>query len=100
MHRIILPAKQIPVGSTVSKITGSKEFVLANGLTVYRKRRDNEDKSRPSKIEVFSEEDEVMLLAEGYASIEPNDKELVWLATPEEFAEYAHRKDADAAAPF
>lgn len=88
MHRVILPAKQIPIGSTVCKPKGTNEFVIGESLIVYRKRRDNSDKTRPSKIEIFPEDDEVILLAEGYGHIEPDDKELVWLATPEEFAQH------------
>lgn len=95
MHRLILPAKQIPIGSTVQKLKGSNEYVLASSLTVYRKRRDNEDKTRPSKIEITCEPDEVMLLSEGYANIEPDDKELVWLATPEEYTQFIHQKVAN-----
>lgn len=104
MHRIILPAKQIPIGSTVTKVKGSKEYKLVNGLVIYRKRPDwDVDKTRPSKIEVFGEDDEIMLVptdGSGYANIEQGDKELVWLATPQEFAEFAHSNAADAEAPY
>ena len=104
MHRVILPAEQIPVGSTVTKVKGNKEYKLVNGITVYRKRPDwDVEKTRPSKIEVFGEDDEVVLVptdGSGYANIEQGSKELVWLASPEEFAEYVSRKADAETAPY
>ena len=93
-HQLKLPAGQIPLGSTVRKGRGSTEYVLANELVVWR--RDTKDKTRERKIELTPESDEVLLLAPGYAQIESKEAELVWLATPQEFAEYVSRSAATA----
>lgn len=94
-HAIKLPAGQIPLGSTVRKSKGNTEYVLADELVVWR--RDTKDKTRERKIEVNPESDEVLLLAPGYAQIESKDAELVWIASPQEFAAYASsREDVEA----
>lgn len=89
-HELKLPANQIPFGATVRKAKGNTEYVLSNVLTVWR--RDTKDKTRERKIELTPESDEVMLLGPGYAQIESKETELVWLASPQEFAEYVSRR--------
>lgn len=71
MHRIILHAAEIPIGSTVTKKTGEKPYILRKELTIYGKMADV-----PQKIvakDVF-----FMIDERGGINAIPHDQELMW----------------------
>ena len=68
--KVILPARIIPLGSTVTKRTGTKEYVLRDRITVY----DNGD----SKQEIIASDGAVYLSSEGCANAIASETNLVW----------------------
>jgi hypothetical protein len=75
--KVILPASQIPIGSTVSKIAGARKYKLVNRLVVY------DESNEVREITAYGDA-RFMVDDEGRANAVAQDKEIVWYVRKEE----------------
>ena len=78
--RVILSAENIPEGSTVTKVTGSKEYTLVHRIEVYQ-----ED---GSKYTMACKDGARFITADGIATAIGPNAELVWHVDPNDLIEY------------
>lgn len=76
--KVILPAGQVPLGSTVCKRSGAKEYKLLDHLRVFGEER-REVKAQPGCR---------FMVSEGDAEAIPDTLEILWLATDDALLEY------------
>jgi hypothetical protein len=68
--RLLLPAETIPTGSTVTKPSGSQEYILSHSLRVYADRKDD--------LEGFTVSGFFLQGPSGSINQVPGDKVLCW----------------------
>ena len=78
--RVILPAEHIPEGSTVTKVTGHKEYTLVHRIEVYQ-----ED---GSKYTMACKDGARFITADGIATAIGPNAELVWHVDPNDLITY------------
>lgn len=72
--KLIIAAKEIPTGSTVTKRNGEVEYIIRDNIDVYQ--------IDGKKIEIGPNKKEVrFLVTQGSIHIIPWDTELVWITT-------------------
>lgn len=79
--KVIMPAGQIPLGSTVTKIKGEKPYNLTDRLRVF-----SSDGS--PRRDILAEKGTVFLVHEGDANAIAASTEVVWLTNSEELLTY------------
>jgi hypothetical protein len=88
MIKLILPANQIPVESTVTKKTGDKKYTLRKELRVF-----SIDKTEQK---IKAENGTVFIVSEkGDANAVSGTEELVWHATNNAALEFLQEKEDD-----
>jgi hypothetical protein len=68
---VILKAAVIPDGSTVSKVTGEKQYILKRSIKLYGS----------DQKEVIPDPNTVFLISEGSVNQYPNSTKLLWITT-------------------
>lgn len=87
--RVLLPAGRIPLDSTVTKRTGTKEYILKNKLRVFpmpeskktRLAREERGEERERGQEITALDGTLLLVCDGDANAITNSTELVWVTT-------------------
>jgi len=88
--KVMLPAWQIPVGSTVTKRTGRKEYILTDRLTVYPLAGHGE------KQEIRADDGVRFLVQEhGTANAIQGSLELVWITTMDGLQCFLHEQNME-----
>ena len=67
--KVVLPARDIPLGETVTKVTGEKPYKLIDTVKFY---------GDDAPENVVAEKGVLFLVSEGQINIIPADKELAW----------------------
>lgn len=78
---VILPALEIPIGSTVTKRTGAKEYVLKDKVRFF-----SDDVAQ--RKEITAAKGVLYLINDGDINIIPADLELIWITESDELLEY------------
>lgn len=79
--KIILPARDIPLLSTVTKCGGSKRYIIKDRITIY-------DQTR-GKQEILATKDSFLLISDnGDANSIGGSTELIWLVSENELFDY------------
>lgn len=69
--KLILKADQIPLGSTVSKITGEKKYTISDVVNIFQE-------NKPSIIIKAENGGRFLMPSDGYICAVNADKELLW----------------------
>lgn len=87
--KVILPAHEIPDGSTVTKVTGAKELVLRSSIRVYG------SGPGPQRVPSLKLEEGTLLLdnQDGSFTVIPSTTELKWLVSEEHLYHWLGLKD-------
>lgn len=106
--KVILPAKDIPLGSIVTKTKGTAQYILRNRLSVYpvdpgkKERLAREERGDPKPQVQQIEADSGILFLVGFdpgnagnANAIRSDKELIWHAHPDSLASILGQSDYD-----
>lgn len=80
--KIILPAGEIPLGSTVTKKTGTKEYLLKDRLRVFGETGD--------RREIVAQPGCVFLVSEGDANAIPSTTEMLWTCQDWQLERWLH----------
>lgn len=81
--KIILAASDIPLGRTVTKKTGTKEYVLLDKLRVFGENGERREiKALPGAL---------FLVCDGDANAIPSSTELLWVTTDLDYADHVRR---------
>jgi len=83
--KLILPAGEIPLGATVSKVTGKAQYTLGVSLKVYGLHKLNPNQTEPTEIKAG--EGVVFLIDSGKANAISTQTELIWYARADEVDE-------------
>jgi len=86
--KIILPAQAIPAGSTVTKITGQKEYILRDDIKIFGSiNPDQQDMLRELRADKGTR---FMVSADGNISIVAGDSELLWHVDADQLYRYMY----------
>jgi len=86
--KVILPAQAIPAGSTVTKITGQKAYILRDDIKIY-------GSVNPEQQEMLRElradkGTRFMVSSDGNISIVAGESELIWHVDADELYRYMY----------
>ncbi len=87
LMKLILNASDIPLGSTVTKITGEKEYILRDELKVYGENSTEPRSLKASKGTVF------MVSDHGDANAVSGDTKLAWIVDKEELLSWLRQHE-------
>jgi hypothetical protein len=85
--KVILPVYEIPIGSTVTKITGDKEYIIKDKIIVY---------GDPNLTKELKSDDSTRFLVSKNGDLNISviswDKEMLWNVSDEELYRYLYDK--------
>lgn len=79
--KVILPARDIPLLSTITKCGGSKKYIIKDRITIYDQNR--------GKQEILATKDSFLLISDnGDANSIGGSTELIWIVSENELFDY------------
>lgn len=106
--KLILPAREIPLGSVVTKTKGIAQYILRRNLVAFpidpgkkgREAREARGESKPTVQNIDAEPGVLFLVGfdennAGRANAIPADRELIWLAPRESAVSVLKRSEYD-----
>jgi hypothetical protein len=80
--QIAMRASEIPDGSTVTKLSGEKEYLLRKEIRFFNYAEKNKEaRTFLGKQRVIAEKGTAFLVSDGYINIIPDTKRLLWHTT-------------------
>jgi hypothetical protein len=88
---VVLPAEKIPLGSTVTKVRGRKEYKLVDRLRVYPMRLADQEAGESVPQEIVAEPGVRFLLDGGTANAILASTELMWTTSGQYLVDWLRR---------
>ena len=80
--KVILPAGKIPEDASVTKLTGTVQYVLRKSLVIYS------DVAGKPRQDIKADEGCVFMIGERSTTVVPASKELIWIVELDVFRNY------------
>ncbi len=88
MFKVILPAEAIPLGSTVTKVTGAKPYILRDDIKIYGS---TSEEQKETMRELRADKGTRFMVAnDGNINIVAGETELMWHVHAEELYRYMY----------